>query len=62
MREGIELMFIDQKVFESEVIFCKSIAIKLGFKKTVIDFMSRNFGTMPREELKRVVLVEYALT
>ena len=55
-------MFIDQKVFESEVIFCKSIAIKLGFKKTVIDFMSRNFGTMPREELKRVVLVEYALT
>lgn len=27
--ECILLMFIDQKVFESEIIFCKSIAIKL---------------------------------
>src|SRR3954471_2436328 len=30
---AIELIFIDQNVFESEVIFCKNIAIKLGFKK-----------------------------
>jgi uncharacterized tellurite resistance protein B-like protein len=58
----IELMFADQKVFESEVIFCKSIAIKLGFKKTVIDYLSRNFGTTPREELRRIVLGDYALT
>jgi hypothetical protein len=58
----IELMFVDQKVFESEVIFCKSIAIKLGFKKNVIDYLSRNFATAPREELRRAVLGDYMLT
>lgn len=58
----IELMFVDQKVFESEVIFCKSIAIKLGFKKTVVDYLSKNFGTASRDELKKAVLGEYMLT
>ena len=58
----IELMFVDQKVFESEVLFCKSIAIKLGFKKTVIDFLSRNFSILTRDELRRTVLGEYTLT
>lgn len=58
----IELMFVDQKVFESEVIFCKSIAIKLGFRKNVIDYLSRNFATAPREELRREVLGGYLLT
>jgi len=58
----IELMFVDQKVFESEVIFCKSIAIKLGFKKTVVDYLSRHFATMSRDELKRGVLGDYMLT
>jgi hypothetical protein len=58
----IELMFVDQKVFESEVIFCKSIAIKLGFKKTVVDYLSRNFATASRDDLKRTVLGEYMLT
>jgi len=58
----IELMFVDQKVFESEVIFCKSIAIKLGFKKTVVDYLSRNFSLATREELKKAVLGEYMLT
>lgn len=58
----INLMFVDQKVFESEVIFCKSIAIKLGFVKTVVDFLSKNFSAIPREELKKTVLSEYMLT
>ena len=58
----IELMFADQKVFESEVIFCRSIAIKLGFKKTVIDFMAKNFGVMSVEAMKKPVLEEYTLT
>lgn len=58
----IELMFVDQKVFESEVIFCKSIAIKLGFKKTVVDYLSKNFNVMSRDELKKAVLGEFMLT
>lgn len=57
----IVLMFVDQKVFESEVIFCKSIAIKLGFMKTVVDFLSKNFGLLSREELKKAALSEYLL-
>jgi hypothetical protein len=58
----IELMFIDQKVFDSEVIFCKSIAIKLGFKKNVVDYLSRNFTVVGRDDLKKAVLAEYLLT
>jgi hypothetical protein len=57
----IMLMFVDQKVFESEIIFCKSIAIKLGFMKNVVDFLSKNFSAMSREELKKTVLSEYML-
>lgn len=58
----IILMFVDQKVFESEVIFCKSIAIKLGFMKNVVDYLSKNFSSTTREELKKTVLSEYLLT
>lgn len=58
----IMLMFVDQKVFESEIIFCKSIAIKLGFMKNVVDFLSKNFHANTREELKKTVLSEYMLT
>jgi len=60
--ECILLMFVDQKVFESEIIFCKSIAIKLGFMKNVVDYLSKNFGNFSREELKKTVLSEYMLT
>jgi hypothetical protein len=60
--ECILLMFVDQKVFESEIIFCKSIAIKLGFMKNVVDFLSKNFANLSREELKKTVLTEYMLT
>jgi hypothetical protein len=58
----IVLMFVDQKVFESEIIFCKSIAIKLGFMKNVVDYLSKNFSSSTREELKKTVLNEYMLT
>jgi hypothetical protein len=56
---SIELVFIDQNVFESEVIFCKNIAIKLGFKKNVIDYIMDNYGKKSRDEFKYVALREY---
>ena len=56
---SIELVFIDQNVFESEVIFCKNIAIKLGFRKNVIDFIMENYGKKSREEFKYIALREY---
>lgn len=59
LMSSIELIFIDQNVFESEIIFCKNIAIKLGFKKGVIDYFMENFGKKTREELKKLSLQEY---
>jgi hypothetical protein len=55
----IELVFVDQNVFESEVIFCKNIAIKLGFKKGVIDYFIENFGKKNRKEFRDVALHDY---
>ena len=55
----IELVFVDQNVFESEVIFCKNIAIKLGFKKGVIDYFIENFGKKNRKEFREAALLDY---
>ena len=59
LMSSIELIFIDQNVFESEIIFCKNIAIKLGFKKGVIDYFVENYGKKTREELRSIALKEY---
>ena len=53
------LMLVDQKVFESELIFCKGIAIKLGFKKNVVDYLVQNGGKLSQEELKMVCFRNY---
>lgn len=55
----IELVFVDHNVFESEIIFCKNIAIKLGFKKGVVDFIIEHFGKKTREEFKQHLLKEF---
>jgi hypothetical protein len=56
---SIELVFIDQNVFESEIIFCKNIAIKLGFKKNVIDYIMTHYGKKSRDEFKSIALREF---
>ena len=53
------LMLVDQKVFESELIFCKGIAIKLGFKKNVVDYLVQNGGKLSQEEIKMVCFRNY---
>lgn len=55
----IDLIFADHNVFESEVVFAKNIAIKLGFKKAVIDFFLDNYQKKNRDEFKRIALTEY---
>jgi uncharacterized tellurite resistance protein B-like protein len=55
----IDLIFADQNVFESEVIFCKNIAIKLGFKKGVIDYFIENYGKKTPNEFKHAVLTDF---
>lgn len=55
----INLMFVDEKVFESELIFCKSIAIKLGLKKGVVDFILENKDKLTRDQIRTKVFQEY---
>lgn len=55
----IDLIFADQNLFESEIIFCKNIAIKLGFKKGIIDYFVQNFHTISTEDLRKIALTEY---
>jgi uncharacterized tellurite resistance protein B-like protein len=55
----ILLIFADHRVFESELIFCKNIAIKLGFKKNVVDYLVDNHDKNTEEELKNRVFREF---
>lgn len=59
LMSSIELVFADQNVFESEVIFSKNIAIKLGFKKGVIDYFIDNYGQKSRDEFKEIAVKEF---
>jgi uncharacterized tellurite resistance protein B-like protein len=61
LMSAIELVFADHNVFESELIFCKNIAIKLGFKKGVVDHVIENYGRKSREEFRHTVLRDYIL-
>lgn len=52
------MMKIDRKIFKSEIEFCKNVADKLGFKKTVVaELSSKIYGdpaiTADRDELKK---------
>ncbi|MBS0000026.1 MAG: TerB family tellurite resistance protein [Cyclobacteriaceae bacterium] len=54
----IQMMKIDGQIFKSEIEYCKSLAEKLGFKKTVVAELSSRIYSDPsitsdREELKR---------
>ncbi|MTI20854.1 TerB family tellurite resistance protein, partial [Fulvivirga sp. RKSG066] len=35
----IDLMLVDKRIFDSEIVFCRNLAIKLGFNKNVVDFL-----------------------
>lgn len=59
LMSAIELVFADHNVFESEIIFCKNIAIKLGFKKGIIDFFIEHFGKKTRDEFRAAALSEF---
>ena len=56
LMSAIELVFVDQNVFESEIIFCKNIAIKLGFKKGIIDYFIENYELKTRQEFKEIAI------
>jgi uncharacterized tellurite resistance protein B-like protein len=54
----IQMMKVDGQIFKSEIEFCKNLAEKLGFKKSVVAELSSKIYSDPtitsdREELKR---------
>ncbi|MEM7550966.1 MAG: hypothetical protein AAF363_14880 [Bacteroidota bacterium] len=55
----VELMLADEKILQSEMLFCTDIAIKLGFKKDVIDYLKTNVEFTPEEELKNSIREQY---
>ncbi len=59
LMSSIDLIFIDQNIFDSELLFARNIAIKLGFKKSIIEYFVENYGKKTREEFKQVALRDY---
>jgi hypothetical protein len=59
LMSAIDLVFVDQNVFESEIIFCKNIAIKLGFKKGIIDYFIENYELKTRKEFKEIAINDF---
>ncbi|MEQ8927703.1 MAG: TerB family tellurite resistance protein [Fulvivirga sp.] len=55
----IDLMLVDQKIFDSEITFCRDIAIKLGFKQGVVDFLKDEIYKHPKDSLKSMLMKEY---
>ena len=55
----VDLVVADKKIFDSELLFCKDIAIKLGFKKDVVDYMIKHMDMQPIEKVKEAVLSSY---
>jgi len=56
----VQLMKIDGKVYKSEIVFCQEMAVKLGYKKSVIAELSSYIYSDPsittdREKLKAKV-------
>lgn len=54
----IQMMKVDGQIFKSEIEFCRSLAVKLGFKKKVVSELSAKIYSDPtitadRNELKQ---------
>jgi len=59
LRSIVELVLADHNVFESEIVFCKSIAIKLGFKKGVIEYFMEHFEHKDELSFKEQALSQF---
>ena len=51
---SINLIFADQNVYASEILFSKKIAMRLGFKKELIDYCVEHHHLHSEEEIKEV--------
>jgi hypothetical protein len=56
----VDLIFVDQRVFESEVIFARGIAMRLGFKKEAVDYLIENRKLLTSDELITQVVSKFS--
>ncbi len=56
----IQMMKMDGQVFRSEIVFCESIAEKLGYKKAVVGELSQHIYSDPSITADRKMLKEKA--
>ncbi|MBX2966994.1 MAG: TerB family tellurite resistance protein [Cyclobacteriaceae bacterium] len=56
----IQMMKMDGQVFRSEIIFCESIAEKLGYKKSVVGELSQHIYSDPSITADRNMLRQKA--
>ena len=61
LMSAIELVFVDQNVFESEIIFCKNIAIKLG-SKGHNEYFYRGIEVKTKEFAKSLETTSFAIS
>lgn len=58
---AVQMVLADNQVLESEVIFCKNVAIKLGFLKNVVEFLVEHLPGTPLPELRKKVLSDFTM-
>lgn len=56
----VDLMLIDKKIFDSEIMFCINIAIKLGFNKNVVPFLKEEINKLSLNQLRQIAFERYA--
>ena len=57
---SINLIFADKNVYSSEILFSKKIAVRLGFKKDLIDYCVEHYNHRSEDELKETTLTRYS--
>ena len=56
----IQLMKIDRKVYQSEIVFCEKVAMRLGFKPAVVAHLSQYIYSDPNTTSDPKLLREIA--
>lgn len=56
---SVELIFADGNVYAIEILFCKKIAVRLGFKKDLIDYCVEHYNQQTHDELKEITMTNY---
>ena len=55
----VDLIFVDHKVFDHELIFGRNIAFKLGFKKGALEFLIDNREKLGPSQLKSQLFSDF---